>query len=151
MPMYRIGNKNKEENLEKNPFKGLKTPEPETPESSESSETPEMPPTPPPCQCESCMNRKVEEENCDCHACNPRRFCNCEFCLKSGPGHGPYCSCSECRDLLRQKNRQGSQGKLNKISQEKPITQPVLNKTETENKKLLNVNNYIKTFMTNII
>ena len=40
-------------------------------------------------------NLKMLPDHCDCHGCNPRKFCSCYECVNSG--HGPYCTCPNCR------------------------------------------------------
>lgn len=42
------------------------------------------------------------DENCDCHSCNPRKFCLCDYCQNSG--HSLNCTCAECRpDIYKKK------------------------------------------------
>lgn len=87
-------------------------------------------PTPPPCNCENCQIKKRGQNNnnnhythepgvCDCHACNPRRFCKCEHC--AAPGHDPNCTCLDCApETHRKRNARNSQ-----IYQAPPMEQKV--------------------------
>ena len=144
--MYRIGDKAKEEELKNNPFKELKSPSP----ISSLPPSPPMPPTPPPCNCQNCLQKDSEtntiDEDCDCHLCNPRKFCNCEYCQND---HYPNCSCNDCLDMrhtahsFQPQNVNSKSGKKANQVQRNSVQRNSVNSVQLS-KNLINANKHLQ-------